>query len=125
MPNAIGTDAPMVKKATSRALGVVRLQFHRTLERHRCRTTDTFAGFQITGRFRTAELVELIRQLPRGLTEFMCHPGRCREPLRQATTRLKESREEELFALIAPETREALAACGVELVDYRKCGVAS
>jgi predicted glycoside hydrolase/deacetylase ChbG (UPF0249 family) len=113
------TSAPFSKRATSRALGLVRRQFHRTLERHRCLTTDTFAGFQITGRFRTGELVSLIQQLPDGLTELMCHPGRCREPLRQARTRLKESREEELEALTAPETREALDRCGVELVTYR------
>ena len=114
------TSAPFLKRATSRALGLVRKQFHRTLERHGCRTTDTFAGFQITGRFRTPELVALIRQLPDGLTELMCHPGRCGESLRQARTRLKESREEELRALTAPETRRALEECGVELVDYRR-----
>ena len=115
------TDAPLLKRATSRALGMVRRSFHRTLARRHCLTTDTFAGFQITGRFRTAELVELIRQLPDGLTELMCHPGRCGEALRQARTRLKESREEELQALIAPETRRALEANGVELVNYRTC----
>ena len=114
------TTAPLLKRATSRALGLVRLQFHRTLARHHCRTTDTFAGFQITGRFRTPELVALIRQLPSGLTELMCHPGRCGTDLRNARTRLKESREEELAALVAPETREAIEACGVELVDYRQ-----
>lgn len=117
------TGAPFLKRATSRALGVVRRQFHRTLARHGCRTTDTFAGFQITGRFRAPELVALIRQLPEGTTELMCHPGRCGEALRQARTRLKESREEELKALIAPETRRALEECGVELVDYRKLGL--
>ena len=114
------TSAPFLKRATSRALGLVRRQFHRTLERHHCRTTDTFAGFQITGRFRTAELVGLIHQLPDGLTELMCHPGRCGEDLRRSRTRLKESREEELQALTAPETRQALEQCGVELVTYRR-----
>jgi predicted glycoside hydrolase/deacetylase ChbG (UPF0249 family) len=49
----------------------------------------------------------------------MCHPGRCREDLRKAPTRLKESREQELLALIAPEARQALAESHVELVNYR------
>ena len=40
----------------------------------------------------------------------MCHPGRCRDALRSARTRLKESREQELEALIATETRDALGA---------------
>jgi len=88
------------------------------LERHGCRTTDHFAGFQITGRFRAAELVELMRVLPEGSTELMCHPGRCGSALRAARTRLKESREQELEALIAPEVRAALSQHGIELVNY-------
>ena len=41
-----------------------------------------------------------------------------RRRLREARTRLKESREAELQALIAPEVREALARNGIELVNY-------
>ena len=52
----------------------------------------------------------------------MCHPGRCGEALRAARTRLKESREQELEALIAPETREALEKNAIELVDYAGLG---
>ena len=92
------------------------------LDRRHCRTTDHFAGFQITGRFRTAELVKLIQALPEGSTELMCHPGRCTEELRSARTRLKQSREEELEALTAPETRRALETNGVNLVNYRMLG---
>jgi len=102
----------------SRALGLLRGRFDRVLSRHGCRSTDYFAGFQLTGRLRTAELVELIGALPEGSTELMCHPGRCREPLRQARTRLKESRERELEALLASAAREALERHGVELVNY-------
>src|ERR1035441_290965 len=40
--------------------GLLRRRFHRVLARHGCRTTDHFAGFQITGRFRTVELVGLM-----------------------------------------------------------------
>ena len=79
--------------------------------------TDHFAGFRITGRFRAAELVQLIAALPEGLTELMCHPGRCTDELRSARTRLKESRERELEALVASETREALRRHGVELAS--------
>ena len=38
--------------------------------------------------------------------------------LRDARTRLKESREDELSALIAPEVRQALERNGIELVNY-------
>lgn len=111
---------PKLKRLTSGAMGLMRRRFRRVLERYHCRATDYFAGFQITGRFRTAELVALLGAMPEGCTEFMCHPGRCGEALRGARTRLKESREAELEALIAPEAREAVKSAGIELVNYRQ-----
>jgi predicted glycoside hydrolase/deacetylase ChbG (UPF0249 family) len=93
------------------------------LDRYGCRTTDYFAGFQLTGRLRAAELLRLLQALPDGLTEFMCHPGFSREPLRKASTRLKESREDELRALTDPEVRSAVERAGIELVDYRSAGL--
>ena len=107
------------KRATSQALSVVRRRFARVLARHGCRSTDHFAGFQITGRYNAAELAQLIRALPEGSTEFMCHPGVCGDELRAARTRLKESRNRELRALTSPEVRAALVEAGVELVSYR------
>jgi predicted glycoside hydrolase/deacetylase ChbG (UPF0249 family) len=93
--------------------------FRRVLGRHGCRATDHFAGFQMTGHFGPAELAALIHRLPDGVTEFMCHPGHCGEELRAAATRLRESRERELAALIDPATRSALIEAGVELTSYR------
>jgi len=111
---------PPLKRITNRSLGVLRRRFHRVLERHHCRTTDHFAGFQVTGRLRTAELINLLTSLPEGSTELMCHPGKCGRALRQARTRLKESRELELQALTAAPVKAALERCRVELVNYRQ-----
>ena len=116
---AVRGAAPWLKRATSDGLQFLCSRFHRVLAQHNCLTTDYFAGFQITGRFRTAELVRLIRSLPDGITEFMCHPGHCGDELLCARTRLKESREQELEALLAPESRAALEEWGVQLVNYR------
>jgi predicted glycoside hydrolase/deacetylase ChbG (UPF0249 family) len=113
---------PHLKCAASRALGPLRRRFHAVLARHNCTCTDHFAGFQITGVLRTAELIELVGALPEGTTELMCHPGRCGPALRNAHTRLKESRERELEALCAPEVRDALAHYAIELVNYRVMG---
>ena len=117
---ALRGAVPRMKQLTSSALGLMRARFHRVLARHGCRTTDHFAGFQITGRFRTAELVELLASLPEGSTELMVHPGRCGEALRSAPTRLKESREQELAALVSAEARAAIERCGIALVSYRE-----
>jgi chitin disaccharide deacetylase len=89
------------------------------LRRHGCRMTDRFLGYDMTGRFGAAELEGVIRSLPEGLTEFMCHPGRLGDDLRQARTRLKESRQRELEALTSPAVKAAVQAAGVQLTGYR------
>jgi predicted glycoside hydrolase/deacetylase ChbG (UPF0249 family) len=106
------------KRVVSQAFGVVRGRFERVLARHGCQSTDHFAGFQITGKFGASDVAELIRSLPQGSTEFMCHPGVCTEELRAARTRLKESREQELRALTASQVRDALRESGVELASF-------
>jgi len=108
------------RRATSNALGFLRRRFQRVLARHGCRMTDHFAGFRITGQYDGEELAALIRNLPEGSTEFMCHPGYCTDELRGTRTRLKESRERELLALQSPVVREALSVAQVRLVSYRE-----
>jgi predicted glycoside hydrolase/deacetylase ChbG (UPF0249 family) len=112
-------DLPMTGGKPGWSLRWLRRRFERVLGRHGCRWTDHFAGFQMTGRFHTKELVALIESLPDGLTEFMCHPGHCGEPLRAARTRLKESRAKELEALTAAQVRHALDRAGIRLTNYR------
>lgn len=117
-PGGIG----LAKRVVSGSFGMVRGRMQRVLVQHGCKWTDHFAGFKITGAYHAADLVALIRALPEGSTEFMCHPGRCTDELRSAKTRLKESREQELRALTAKEVRAALSEAGVELVSYRNLG---
>jgi predicted glycoside hydrolase/deacetylase ChbG (UPF0249 family) len=113
-----GGTVPWQRQAVSRGLGFARARFHRVLTRQGCRTTDHFAGFQITGHYDAAELARLIRDLPEGSTEFMCHPGFCTEELQAARTRLKESRRRELDALTSDEVRAAIQESGVTLARY-------
>lgn len=114
-----GRPASRTRRLLARSLGFLRPRFHDVLTRHGCRTTDHFAGFELTGEFRAEDLIRLIEHLPDGSTEFMCHPGYFRDELRTAPTRLKESRESELAALTDPRVRDALAAGAVQLTRYR------
>jgi predicted glycoside hydrolase/deacetylase ChbG (UPF0249 family) len=109
---------PWKRQVVSKTLGLARPRFHRVLGRYGCRTTDYFAGFQLTGRYDAAELARLIRQLPEGITEFMCHPGFCTAELQAARTRLKESRRRELDALLSRDVRQALEESQVKLTRY-------
>lgn len=97
---------------------LLRGHFKRVLQKHHCRATDHFKGFQITGKFDAAILAKLIRDLPEGSTEFMCHPGHCGPELSKAQTRLKQSREQELKALTDPEVRAALRESNITLANF-------
>lgn len=109
---------PWKRRVVSKGLGFARARFQSFLTSHGCRTTDHFAGFQLTGHYAAAELAQLIRQLPEGITEFMCHPGFCTAELQSTRTRLKESRKRELDALTSREVREALEESNVTLTRY-------
>lgn len=117
--------APLRRRMVDRALRPLSRRFDRLIARNGCRATDHFAGFQLTGAYDTGHLAELIRALPEGLTEFMCHPGYCDEELRAAPTRLTESRETELRALQSSETRTALERAGVVLTSFAEVPCAS
>jgi predicted glycoside hydrolase/deacetylase ChbG (UPF0249 family) len=117
LPLAAG-GVPFARRAVSFTLGALRRRFYRVLTEKGCRFTDHFAGFAVTGTFTAADLAALIRALPEGSTEFMCHPGLLGDELRAARTRLKESRAAELEALTDPAVREALTAAGVRLATF-------
>lgn len=113
---------PNAARAKQRLTEVFRLatrSFDRRLERAGRRRTDHFAGFQLTGFLRTENLAELIRGLPGGSTELMCHPGYLREGLSGAVTRLKQSREVELRALCSAEVKRAVQESNIQLSGYR------
>jgi predicted glycoside hydrolase/deacetylase ChbG (UPF0249 family) len=109
---------PWTRRIVSRLMHLVQGRFHRVLARHGCRTTDHFAGFQMTGRYAASDVIALIKVLPEGITEFMTHPGHHGPELEAAHTRLKSSRAEELADLTAPEVRRALDQSGVTLTRY-------
>jgi predicted glycoside hydrolase/deacetylase ChbG (UPF0249 family) len=113
-----GGGVPWPRQAVSKMLGFARAGFQRALTRRGCRTTDHFAGFQLTGHYDAAELARLIRNLPEGVTEFMCHPGFCTQELQASRTRLKESRRRELDALTSAEVRQAIQESNVTLARY-------
>ena len=114
----IGFGAPWAVRLTGRSMHALRGRFQRVLATHGCRSTDHFAGFQLTGRLEPSRLVALIELLPPGITELMTHPGLCGPELRSARTRLKESREAELRALTAIEVRQALHRTAVATVNF-------
>ncbi len=78
-----------------------------------------FYGVMQTGFLDAASLGAILRDLPAGTSELMCHPGYVDSALRRSGTRLVAQRETELAALTRPEITKLVATLGIQLIDYR------
>ena len=78
-----------------------------------------FYGITQTGFLDQRELAELLRRIPEGTSELMCHPGCADRDMDPKLTRLRAERQCELDALTRPETLELVSRLGIELIDYR------
>lgn len=82
-------------------------------------TSDGTIGIAVTGSL-DEELFRLIlKSLPEGTWEFVCHPGYHDAELDGMRTRLKASRARELQVLSSPATRDLLARERIQLISFR------
>ena len=107
----------LAKRAVSAGMKLMSPRFAKVLRG--LRMTDHFTGFGLTGSLNVAAMIETLETLPSGLTEFMCHPGKCGPELQAAATRLKESRAAELAALTSTDVRRVIDRRGIELTNYK------
>lgn len=108
------------KYLLSKMLVYYRTLFQRRMRHTSVRCPDHFQGFVATGHLSPELLPKLLTQVSTGISELMCHPAQLDGELRSAATRLKESRERELAALTAEQTRAAIAAQGIDLTTFRE-----
>jgi predicted glycoside hydrolase/deacetylase ChbG (UPF0249 family) len=80
-------------------------------------TSDHFAGFDCSGRLTMGRLLAIIGRIGPGTTELMVHPGTDAGEVRSRYG-WKMSWEQELAALISPETREMIERRGIEIVGH-------
>ena len=111
--------APLQTQLIAHAMHLAQRGFDRSLAAANARRTDYFTGFQLTGRMTTANLAATLRTLPEGVTELMCHPAFLTAELQNASTRLKQSRQDEQQALCTPALRTLIAELNVQLTNYR------
>lgn len=81
-------------------------------------TADYFCGIAQTGELTLEGLERLLKNLPEGTTELMCHPGYADDALRKTATRLQASRQKELEILTDTRIRKLVASQGIRLIDY-------
>jgi hopanoid biosynthesis associated protein HpnK len=83
-------------------------------------TPDGTVGIVATGAMDIPLFESIVRSLPEGTWELVCHPGYNDAELAGIRTRLRESRAQELRLLTSPEAREILARSRVQLTSYRE-----
>src|SRR6266699_4430282 len=81
-------------------------------------TADYFCGIAQTGELTREGVVQLVKSLPDGTTELMCHPGYADAALQKTPTRLQNSRQAELQILTDTAIRNLVASLGIRLIDY-------
>jgi hopanoid biosynthesis associated protein HpnK len=81
-------------------------------------TADYFCGIAQTGELTREGVAQLLKILPEGTTELMCHPGYVDDALGKTATRLQGSREKELEILTDTGIRNLVASRGIRLIDY-------
>jgi len=80
---------------------------------------DYFYGVSATGYLDRAVLEDVLRDVPDGISELMCHPGYVDAALEKVSTRLVRQREAEFDAVARPQARIRAGELGIELVNYR------
>ncbi len=117
-------------KATRPAGTVRRMQVHvmrtqgraftRLTKEHDMMTADGSMGLLATGILDDSVLRALLRAMPPGTWELVCHPGYSDRALDEARTRLRASREVERSALLAVIPEAIKNDSGLALIDFHQ-----
>jgi hopanoid biosynthesis associated protein HpnK len=79
---------------------------------------DGMHGFEVGGCLTRAALEQILRKIPDGLYELICHPGEDDADTRRRYSHWGYRWAEELEALTAPETRMVLKEQGIVLTSF-------
>src|SRR5262249_32250901 len=81
---------------------------------------DGMYGFEVAGRLTRSALEQILRKIPDGLYELICHPGEDDVDTRTRYNHWGYRWPEELEALTAPETRVVLMEHGIALTSFAR-----
>ena len=83
---------------------------------------DGMYGFEVGGCLTRSALEQILRKIPDGLYELICHPGEDDADTRTQYSHWGYRWAEELAALTAPETRQVLEKQGIVLTSFVRSG---
>jgi chitin disaccharide deacetylase len=113
-------DASLGRWAQRLGLNLTCLAARRLHDGSQPHMPDGLYGFEVSGCLTRSALEQILRRIPDGLYELICHPGED-----DADTRMRYSHwgyrwAEELEALTAPETRVVLNEQGIALASFAR-----
>src|SRR5690348_3914605 len=111
-------SAVLKQGVQARGLKLLARDAREQAERAGIAAADYFCGIAQTGELTREGVEKLLRSLPEGTTELMCHPGYADETLGKTATRLQASRQTELEILTDTKIRNLVASQGIRLIDY-------
>jgi predicted glycoside hydrolase/deacetylase ChbG (UPF0249 family) len=79
---------------------------------------DGMYGFEVSGCLTRSVLEQILRKIPDGLYELICHPGESDAETQTRYSHWRYHWAEELEALTAPETRVVLREQGIALTSF-------
>jgi chitin disaccharide deacetylase len=113
-----GTPSMWLRSAGVFTFQMFAREFRKAITDEGMLTTDGTVGIAATGKLDQGLLCAILKALPEGTWELVCHPGYADGDLKATGTRLVESRQVELEALASEETKQMLEARGIELTSY-------
>jgi predicted glycoside hydrolase/deacetylase ChbG (UPF0249 family) len=112
------TSVVMKQGVQARGLKLLARDAREMAERAGIATADYFCGIAQTGELTRDGVAQLLKNLPDGTTELMCHPGYVDSDLEKSPTRLQDSRRIEMEILTDTAIRNLVASQGIRLIDY-------
>ncbi|HEV2194946.1 MAG TPA: ChbG/HpnK family deacetylase [Candidatus Acidoferrum sp.] len=108
----------MKQGVQARALKLLARDARKQAARMGIAAADYFCGIAQTGELTLEGVAQLLKNLPEGTTELICHPGYADADLQKTATRLQASRQKELEILTDTRVRNLVASQGIRLIDY-------
>ena len=111
-------DTPMGRWVQRLGLNLTCLSARRLRDGSQPQMPDGMYGFEVSGRLTRSALEQILRKIPDGLYELICHPGEDDAETRTRYSHWGYRWAEELEALTAPETRVVLQEQGIVLTSF-------
>jgi chitin disaccharide deacetylase len=111
-----------VRRLQVHLMGSQRRTFCRLTKEHAMCTADGSIGLLATGVLDDAVLRSLLRAMPEGTWELVCHPGYIDSALEQTRTRLRAARETERSALLDVIPEAVRIDEDLNLIDFHRLG---